>query len=77
MAIQNVFDVVPHSHLLRKLFVEGLTGKWWILKHSAYTDMHTKVIWNKKTGDTINIQQESGIASTQDFKTVMMNSTSV
>ena len=42
--------------------------------------MHTKVIWNGKTGDTINLQQgtrQGGIASTQDLKTVMMNSTCV
>ena len=40
MDIQKVFDIVPHSHLLRKLFNESLTGKWWVLKKSAYMDMH-------------------------------------
>ena len=80
MDIQKVFDVVPHSNLLRKLFHKGLKGKWWVLKQSAYTEMHTKIIWNGKTGDIISLQQgtrQGGIASMQDFKTVMMNSTSV
>ena len=78
MDIQKAFDVVPHNHLLRKLYHEGLTGKWWVLKSSAYADMHTKVTWNGKTGEIVKLHQgnrQGGIASTQDFKTVMKDGT--
>ena len=80
MDIQKAFDLVPHSHLLRSLYMQGLTGKWWMLKKSAYTDMHTKVIWNGDVGDIIKLLQstrQGGIASVKDFKSVMKTSTNI
>ena len=29
--IQKAFDVVPHEILLRKLFLDGLPGTWWLI----------------------------------------------
>ena len=71
MDIQKAFDVVPHDHLLRKLYIEGLKGRWWSLKRSAYTDMTGKVIWKKELGESFKILQgtrQGGNGSTQDFK---------
>ena len=59
MDIQKAFDIVLHDHLLRKLFMEGHTGRWWMLKMSAYKDMHTKVTWNDQIGETIKLYQGS------------------
>lgn len=72
MDIQKAFDIVPHHHLLRKLYQEGLTGSWWELKKSSYTDMTGKVIWRNEIGKSFPIDQgtrQGGNASTQDFKT--------
>ena len=41
---QKAFDVVSHSSLLRKLYLDGSTGDEWFLMKHLYTGMTARVI---------------------------------
>ena len=46
--IPKAFDVISHPHLLRKLYLAGLTGRWWIMKDNTYTNMCSRVTWKSE-----------------------------
>ena len=44
--VQKAFDVVCHESLLRKLYVDGISGDNWLHLKDLYTDMTAKVKWD-------------------------------
>ena len=71
LAIQKAFDVVPQEILLRKLFLDGLPGTWWLLKKDGYNDIETKVVWHSEKGDPFKLLQgvsQGALGCTSDFK---------
>ena len=55
--IQKAFDVISHPHLLRKLYVGGLPGRWWLLKENSYSNVSSKVIWQNQLGQKYPVYQ--------------------
>ena len=41
--VQKAFDVVNHELLLRKLYLDGITGNDWLLVRDIYKDMTPSV----------------------------------
>ena len=69
--IMKAFDVISHAHLLRKLYMAGLPGTWWLLKENSYANMTSKVTWKGKAGNNFtNLQgnRQGGKGSPSDFK---------
>ena len=57
--IEKAFDNMSHTHQLRKLYLAGLTGRWWTIKQDSYQNMSTKV---RKE----NLEQPSPICKVTD-----------
>ena len=69
--IEKAFDVISHPHLLRKLFLAGLPGRWWQLKEDMYTGMSSKVVWENEIGRSYPNKQgnrQGARGSPGDFK---------
>ena len=54
---EKAFDVVWHASLLRKLFLDGVTGDAWLLIKSLHEDAHTKIKWGTELSNHIEIKQ--------------------
>ena len=69
--IQKAFDMISHPHLLRKLYLAGLTGRWWVLKENSYSKMTSRVTWQGQLGKKFMVYQgnrQGGNGSPGDFK---------
>ena len=69
--VQNAFDVVSHDSLLRKLFVDGITGDNWLLLKDLFTEMTAKVKWDGYLSSPFTIRQgvrQGGFLSTSHYK---------
>ena len=69
--VQKAFDVVSHDSLLRKLYVDGITGDNWLLLKDLYTEMTAKVKWDGYLSSPFTIRQgvrQGGILSTSHYK---------
>ena len=68
---QKAFDVVDHNFLLRKLYLDGITGDDWLLLRDMYSDCSSRVKWAGLLSDTVDIQQgvrQDGVLSTSHYK---------
>ena len=68
---QKAFDVVDHNSLLRKLYLDGITGDDWLLLRDMYSDCSSRVKWAGLLSDTIDIQQgvrQGGVLSPSHYK---------
>ena len=43
--IQKGFGFISHPHLLRKCYIAGLPGRWWIMKFNTFSNMCSRVTW--------------------------------
>jgi hypothetical protein len=69
--IMKAFDIISHAHLLRKLYLAGLPGRWWIMKENSCTNMTSRVVWDGQLGEKFTVTQGNGqgrTASPDDFK---------
>ena len=55
LIFKKAFDVVFHVILLRMLFLDGPSGKWWLLKKDGYDDMEATVVCHKEKGDPFKL----------------------
>ena len=55
--VQKAFDVVNHELLLRKLYLDGITGNDWLLVQDIYSDMTTSVKWESHLSAPFVIRQ--------------------
>ncbi|MES9904845.1 MAG: reverse transcriptase domain-containing protein [Sedimenticola sp.] len=68
---QKAFDVVHHNSLLRKLYIDGITGDDWLLLQHMYTDLTSVVKWENTLSSPIIIRQgvrQGGVLSTTHYK---------
>ena len=42
---QKAFDVVDHSSLLRRLYLDGIEGDDWLLVRAIYSDCSSRIKW--------------------------------
>ena len=54
---QKAFDVVDHSSLLRRLYLDGIHGDDWLLVKDLYTDCSSRIKWADGLSHPINIRQ--------------------
>ena len=54
---QKAFDVVDHSSLLRRLYLDGIHGDDWLLVKDLYTDCSSRIKWAGGLSHPINIRQ--------------------
>ena len=69
--VQKAFDVVDHDSLLRKLYLDGISGDDWLLMKDLYTNMSAKVKWDGFLSSTVVIRQgvrQGGILSAPHYK---------
>ena len=74
MDVQKAFDIIRHESLLdgRGLYHFGLSGAWWQLKDSAYTDLREHITWNGVLSESFPIKVGSkygAYPSPEDFIT--------
>ena len=62
MDIMKAVNIISHTHLLRKLYLAELQGRWWILKENFYTKMGCNVTWNGQLGERFPVTQGNGQA---------------
>ena len=68
---QKAFDVVDHSSLLRRLYLDGVQGDDWLLLKDLYTDCSSRIKWAGGLSHPINIRQgvrQGGVLSTSHYK---------
>ena len=68
---QKAFDVVDHDTLLRRLFLDGITGPDWLLLRDMYTDLTSVVKWEGTLSAPFVIRQgvrQGGVLSTRYYK---------
>ena len=68
---QKAFDVVDHKLLLRRLFLDGITGADWMLLRNMYTDLTSAVKWEGTLSSPFVIKQgvrQGGVLSTGHYK---------
>ena len=68
---QKAFDVVDHDTLLRRLFLDGITGPDWLLLRDMYTDLTSVVKWEGTLSAPFVIRQgvrQGGVLSTGHYK---------
>ena len=68
---QKAFDVVDHSSLLRRLYLDGVQGDDWLLIKDLYTDCSSRIKWAGGLSHPINIRQgvrQGGVLSTSHYK---------
>ena len=69
--VQKASDVVNHELLLRKLYLDGITGNDWLLVQDIYSDMTTSVKWESYLLAPFVICQgvcQGGVLSTSRYK---------
>lgn len=69
--VQKAFDVVNHDSLLRKLYLDGITGDDWILMKDLYTNMTARVKWDGFLSSPFIIKQgvrQGGVLSASHYK---------
>ena len=69
--VQKAFDVVDHDSLLRKLYLDGISGDDWLLLKDLYSNMSAKVKWDGLFSSTVVIRQgvrQGGILSAPHYK---------
>ena len=69
--VQKAFDVVSHSSLLRKLYINGISGDDWLLMKDLYTGMTARVKWDGFLSSPFVIKQgvrQGGILSASHYK---------
>ena len=54
---QKAFDVVDHSSLIRRLYLDGIHGDDWLLVKDLYTDCSSRIKWAGGLSHPINIRQ--------------------
>ena len=54
---KKAFDVVDHSSLLRRLYLDGVQGDDWLLLKDLYTDCSSRIKWAGGLSHPINIRQ--------------------
>ena len=68
---QKAFDVLDHSSLLRRLYLDGIHGDDWLLVKDLYTDCSSRIKWAGGLSHPINIRQgvrQGGVLSTSHYK---------
>ncbi|CAC5404045.1 unnamed protein product [Mytilus coruscus] len=68
---KSAFDVVIHSHLMKRLYHAGIDDKHWTIIQSMHTDATSAVKWNGQTSELFNVLQgvrQGGILSTDLYK---------
>lgn len=55
--VQKAFDVVDHDSLLRKLYLDGISGDDWLLLKDLYAGMTAKVKWDGFLSSPLIIRQ--------------------
>ena len=68
---KSAFDVVIHSHLMKRLYHAGIDDKHWTIIQSMHTNATSAVKWNGKTSELFNVLQgvrQGGILSTDLYK---------
>ena len=68
---QKAFDVVDHKLLLRRLFLDGITGADWMLLRNMYTDLTSAVKWEGSLSSPFVIKQgvrQGRVLSTGHYK---------
>ncbi|MEW8547951.1 MAG: reverse transcriptase family protein, partial [Candidatus Thiodiazotropha sp.] len=68
---QKAFDVVDHSSLLRRLYLDGVHGDDWLLIRDLYSDCSSRIKWAGGLSHPININQgvrQGGVLSTSHYK---------
>ena len=69
--VQKAFDVVDHDSLLRKLYLDGITGDDWLFTKDLYSNMTAKVKWDGFLSSPVIIRQgvrQGGILSAPHYK---------
>ena len=69
--VQKAFDVVSHSSLLRKLYIDGISGDDWLLMKDLYSGMTARVKWDGFLSSPFVIKQgvrQGGILSASHYK---------
>ncbi len=54
---QKAFDVVDHNSLLRKLYLDGIQDREWLLLKDMYTDLTSVVKWEGDLSESFSIRQ--------------------
>ncbi|CAC5401952.1 unnamed protein product [Mytilus coruscus] len=71
LCAKSAFDVVIHSHLMKRLYHAGIDDKHWTIIQSMYTNATSAVKWNGQTSELFNVLQgvrQGGILSTDLYK---------
>ena len=55
--VQKAFDVVDHDSLLRKLYLDGISGDNWLFMKDLYSNMTAKVKWDGFLSPAVTILQ--------------------
>ena len=69
--VQKAFDVLDHDSLLRKLYLDGISGDDRLLLKDLYSNMSAKVKWDGLLSSTAVIRQgvrQGGILSAPHYK---------
>ena len=69
--VQKAFDVVDHDSLLRKLYLDGISGDDWLFMRDLYSNMTAKVKWDGFLSSPVSIRQgvrQGGILSAPHYK---------
>ena len=68
---QKAFDVVDQNYLPRKLYLDGIHGKEWLLLKELYSDCSSRIKWAGELSHHINIKQgvrQGGVLTTGHYK---------
>ena len=69
--VQTAFDVVDHDSLLRKLYLDGISGDDLLFMKDLYSNMTAKVKWDGFLSSPVSIRQgvrQGGILSAPHYK---------
>ena len=55
--VQKALDVVEHDSLLRKLYLDGISGDNWLFMKDLYSNMTAKVKWDGFLSPAVTIRQ--------------------
>ena len=69
---QKAFDVVDHDWLLRRLYLDGITGADWLLLRNQYSDLNSSIVkWEGTLSNPLVIKQgvrQGGVLSMAHYK---------
>lgn len=75
---KSAFDVIVHSHLIRRVFHAGIDDKHWSIINSLHQNTTSAVKWQGKTSECLPVTQgvrQGGILSSDLLQVIYQPTT--